>query len=383
MGTLVDTPEIESTWNAVLHEGRLTQIPVVSPDEPLATFDGEDRDVLVQGDLAFVHLVRSDRSVLIHGSIRGSTQQSIRVEAKGDVIVTGSAQHAQLSGRRVLVGGRVCHTQVTATRCVAIGGNLETGRVVVGDYEDDRRRIETCRLTLEQSRTRAESLLRRVSTEEKRLDKACRTLRIPLDFSVGRIVQHQQGRVRVDLGSFYESLRGRTDTQLELALAEFFAKGILGVITRANRKYLINFPAREKVFVQLARSLRELFEAVLERDRLQRRVEWVTVRLDHLVESLHDHRCAVDVGGAIAGETAMEFILPRVVKKPEDGGYDFFHKTARLEFHCGGGAVEIVSCGTDGARSSTRVTASEMEGLRFAVDDDRILWEPVREAVGV
>ncbi|MCH8310373.1 MAG: HNH endonuclease [Chloroflexi bacterium] len=66
--------------------------------------------------------------------------------------------------------------------------------------------------------------MRRVSTEEKRLDKACRTLRIPLDFSVGRIVQHQQGRVRVDLGSFYESLRGRTDTQLELALAEFFAR---------------------------------------------------------------------------------------------------------------------------------------------------------------
>lgn len=353
MGTLVDTPEIESTWNAILHEGRLTQIPVVSPEEPLATFDGEDRDVLVQGDLAFVHLVRSDRSVLIHGSIRGSTQQSIRVEAKGDV--TGSAHHAQLSGRRVLVGGRVCHSQLTATQCAAIGGNLETGRVVVGAYEDDRQRIENCRLTLEQSRTQAESLLRRVSTEEKRLDRASRTLRIPLDFSVGRIVQHQEGRVRVDLDSFYESLQGRTDTQLELALGEFFAKGILGVITRANRKYLINFPAREKVFMQLARSLRELFEAVLKRDRLQQRVEWITGRLEHLVEALHDHCCAVDVGGAIAGETAMEFILPRVVKKPEDGGYDFFHKTARLELHCGGGAVEIVSCGTDGARSSTKV----------------------------
>jgi FAD/FMN-containing dehydrogenase len=272
---------------------------------------------------------------------------------------------------------------LTATQCATIGGNLETGRGVVGAYEDDRQRIETCRLTLEQSRTQAESLLRRVSTEEKRLDRASRTLRIPLDFSVGRIVQHQEGRVRVDLDSFYESLQGRTDTQLELALGEFFAKGILGVITRANRKYLINFPAREKVFMQLARSLRELFEAVLERDRLQRRVEWITGRLEHLVEALHDHCCAVDVGGAIAGETAMEFILSRVVKKPEDGGYDFFHKTARLELHCGGGAVEIVSCGTDGARSSTKVTASEMEGLRFAVDDDRILWEPVSEAVGV
>ncbi|HJP32085.1 MAG TPA: hypothetical protein QGF95_16190 [Candidatus Latescibacteria bacterium] len=374
-------PTIQTASDAILREGRMTEIPAVSPDAPLGLFDGEDRDVFMQGDLAFVHGVRSGRGVLIQGSILGSAAQSLRVEAKGDVIVTGAVRYAQLSGRRVLVGGRASHSQFTASQQVAVGDALDAVRVIAGDYEDDRRCIESCRLTKEQSQTQTESLTRRVCTEEKRLDKACRALRIPLDFNVGRIVQHEDGRVCVDLGSFYESLDGRTDEQLELALAEFFAKGVIGVITRANRKYLVNFPAREKVFMQLVKSLRELFEAVLERDRLQRRVEWLEGRLGQLVDSLRRRRASVEVGGAIAGDTSMEFILPRVVKQPKDGGYDFAHQTARLELICGAGAIEVVPCGADGARTSTTVAASEMDGLRFAVDDGRVLWEPVNVAV--
>jgi hypothetical protein len=199
---------------------------------------------------------------------------------------------------------------------------------------------------------------------------------------VGRIVQHEDGRLCVDLSSFYGSLEGRTDEQLELALAEFFAKVIIGVITRSNRKYLVNYPAREKVFMQLVKSLLELFEAVFERDRLQRRVDWLGSRLEHLVASIGNRHCPVDVGGTIAGLTTLEFIVPSVVLNPKDGGYDFFQKTARLEIHGDGAAVELVSCGTDGGRTSTTVTASDMEGLRFAMDGGHILWEPTREPVG-
>ena len=378
----IQSASIQSACDAILREGRLTELPVVSPDAPLGVFDGDDRDILVPDDLAFINVVRCERSVLIQGSIRGSLEHPVRIEAKGSIVVIGSVHHAQLSARRVLIGGRACHSQVTAAQQATIGGALETGRVIAGDYQDDRRRIESCRLTMEQVHVQAESVARRVTTEEKRLDKACRVLRIPLNFGVGRIVQHEDGRLRIDLSSFYGALEGRTDEQLELALAEFFAKGIIGVITRSNRKYLVNYPAREKVFMQLVKSLRELFQAVFERDRLQRRVEWLTSRLDHLVESLSTRHCPVDVGGTIAGLSTLEFIVPRVVLKPKDGGFDFFHKTARLEIHRDGAAVELVSCGTDGGRMSTMVTAAEMEGLRFAIDGDHILWESTREPVG-
>lgn len=193
-----------------------------------------------------------------------------------------------------------------------------------------------------------ESAIRRVVTEEKRLGKATQALRSPVDFSVGRIVRHGNGRVSVDLSSFYETLEGRTDEQLKLALAEFFAKRIFGVITRANRKYLVNYPAREKVFMQLVRNLRELFEAVLERDRLQRQVDWLGGRLNHFVGSLCSRQTRIEVKGPIAGETTMEFIVPRVVHQPRTGGYDFAHQTAHVELHTGSSATELVRCGTDG-----------------------------------
>ena len=236
-------------------------------------------------------------------------------------------------------------------------------------------------MSLERVHTTLESLNRRVSTEEKRLDKACLALRIPLDFNVGRIVEHRNGRVRVDLGSFYGSLEGRTEEQLELALSEFFAKGIVGVITRQNRKYLVNYPAREKVFMQLVRGLRELFKGVLERDRLQRRGSWLEGRLEQMVQGLDQRRGAVEVSGAIAGLACLEFILPRVVRK--DDTFEFAHQTARLELSGAGGAVTVASSGADGDRSTSTVLPSDIEGQRFVVADGRVVWEPVAETIGV
>ena len=65
---------------------------------------------------------------------------------------------------------------------------------------------------------------------------------------------------------FYESLGEDPTARQEQALMEFFSRGVVGTLSRANRKYLANNLAREKVFLQLLKSLRELFGLVFERD---------------------------------------------------------------------------------------------------------------------
>ena len=112
--------EIQSACDAIMNEGRRTEIPVLGPEAPLPLFDSEDRDVLVQGDLALVHVVKSERSVLILGSIHDAAQQVIRVEAKGDIVVTGSVYHAQLTGRRVLINDGACFHAVVEKPAGAI-----------------------------------------------------------------------------------------------------------------------------------------------------------------------------------------------------------------------------------------------------------------------
>ena len=62
-------------------------------------------------------------------------------------------------------------------------------------------------------------------------------------------------------------LRRNTPTYLP------FAAGILCVVARTNRKYLVDYPSRENIFMQLLRSLRELFHLVVERDRTVRTLE--------------------------------------------------------------------------------------------------------------
>jgi hypothetical protein len=236
-------------------------------------------------------------------------------------------------------------------------------------------------MLVEHSREQAESLARRAGQDGKRMDKSCRALRIPLDFSVGRIVQHSEGRVSVDLSSLYPSF-DKKEVDLSVALAEFFAKGIVGVIARTNRKYLIDYPAREKVFMQLLRSLRDLFNAVLERDEMQKRLSAAETELENLRAALSDRESSIAVGGRLAPQTEIEFILPWL-NDTQDGGFDFAHKTAQLSVRPGplAGQCEMAVQQANGERSSVTTELDELEGLVVSIDDGKVRWSQVGAAV--
>ncbi|MED5414059.1 MAG: hypothetical protein VYC64_03840, partial [Candidatus Latescibacterota bacterium] len=102
------------------------------------------------------------------------------------------------------------------------------------------------------------------------------------------------------------------------------------MITRQKRKYLVNYPAREKVFLQLISGLRALFRDVMRQDNLGRSVEDMENQLQDQVDSLEQRDAFVDIGG-VAGNTEMEFILAQVIPQPRDEGFDFAHCSAHLD----------------------------------------------------
>jgi len=299
----------------------------------------------------------------------------------------------KISAANIYVGGVVTGSELSAAGEVRIGSDVTGGRITVGDYELERKNLETCRMLVEHSREQAESLARRAGQDGKRMDKSCRALRIPLDFSVGRIVQHSEGRVSVDLSSLYPSF-DKKEVDLSVALAEFFAKGIVGVIARTNRKYLIDYPAREKVFMQLLRSLRDLFNAVLERDEMQKRnavlerdemqkrLSAAETELENLRAALSDRESSIAVGGRLAPQTEIEFILPWL-NDTQDGGFDFAHKTAQLSVRPGplAGQCEMAVQQANGERSSVTTELDELEGLVVSIDDGKVRWSQVGAAV--
>lgn len=364
--------------DAVLGRGRIMELDAVAVDSPVGSFDGGDWDILVQGHLVGMRRVKGQRAMVVQGDLLGEEDSYCRVEVAGDVIVTGRIEWAQVIAANILVGESVTHSQLTADSRIRIAHNIDNVDIVAGNFDVVRKQIEACSARIKHARVRAESLGRRVTQDEKRMAKACRALRTPLDFNVGRIVSHADGRVSVDLTSFYESLAERREDQLELALAEFFAKGIVGVVARTNRKYLVDYPSREKVFMQLLRSLRELFLVVVDRDRTVRALKAAETELEILLAGLEVRQPQVEVGGRIAPHVEMEFILPRVVRLP-DAGIDFgVPETAALSVHLGAsfGELEIGLRDTAGARRAK--DAAQLQGVLVHLDDDgRIRWKTV------
>ena len=371
--------DIQRAHDAVLHGGRLTEM-ITGGDDPIDSFDGGDRDILVQGELSDLLRVKGQGSLVVEGDIIGDPGQPMRIEMQGDVVVTGSVRFAQIRASRCFIANDAHRVQITTACSAVVGGVVHGGRFVSGNYEEIRRTIESLRISLMHGRDELESLSRRVMTEEKRLDKSCLALRIPLDFNVGRVVQHNQGRVAIVLDAFYASVDGRPAQDVERALNEFFTRGIVGVITRQNRKYLVNYPAREKVFLQLITGLRSLFRGVMRRDNLSRSLDDMALRLEQQVESLSERRAYVEVGG-VAGDTEMEFILAQAVALPHDNGYDFVHRSAHLDIRpINGLGAEMVSRDADGGHKAANLTSAELGALRFQVDGSRVVWNPSEAA---
>ena len=376
---------IQPAVDAVVGLGRLTEMSLSASDAAAPVYDGEDWNVLVQRDLTSVARVKGKGAILVHGSVLGDDDAPCHIDIDGDAVICGDVRDTKICAANIYVGGVVSGSELTAAGEVRIGSDVTGGRITVGDYELERKNLETCRMLVEHSRQQAESLVRRAGQDGKRMDKSCRALRIPLDFSVGRIVQHSEGKVSVDLSSLYQSFDAREsdrEVDLSVALAEFFAKGIVGVIARTNRKYLIDYPAREKVFMQLLKSLRELFNAVLERDEMQKRLSAAETELENLRAALSDRESSIAVGGRLAPQTEMEFILPWL-NDTQDGGFDFAHKTAQLCVRPGplAGQCEMAVQQADGERSSVTTELDELEGLVVSIDDGKVRWSQVGAAV--
>ena len=370
--------DIQTVADAVMKSAALTESSFDGSDGSATFVDSGDADLLIRENVSGPVLVKGKGSVLIEGNLVAEPGALCRVEVAGEAVIMGDVSNAAVTAERVFVRGDASAVHITAGEIIRIGGDLKSSRLTVGNYDENRRRIDRCGVVIERAREAAGGIGRRVDHEEKRMDKACKALRVPLDFNVGSVVQHAEGRVRVDLNNFYRSVEGK-DAKPEIALAEFFAKGVVGVVARTNRKYLLNYPAREKVFMQLLKSLRELLEIVMERDRLVDEVNTSQEQLLSLVGDLAGRQPTVAIRGRVAPDLEMEFILPQSIPVA-GGGYDFAHKSAGLEAHQGTlpGQLDLITRTATGERRNVLpCDVPDLRAVMLFVRDGRIHWEHV------
>ena len=336
--------------------------------------DFEGKSALIEGDLDRDVLIKGERSLLVRGSVVGQSRLTNRLEVDGDVVVTGGLANTQVSGNDILVGGDVARSSVLAAGDFCAGGNMKESHVVIGDYQIFKRDLEELNREHQKLQTELEQLQRQLGVEKRRMDKACSVTRDPLDFSVGSVVRHESGRIRIDLESFYQSISEHQQANVDRALKEFFAKGIVGIVARSNQKYLSNNPAREKIFMQLLRQLRDLILLVHQNEMVNSRLVQVEENLGQKLAHLNNRAGILEIGGALGIANHLEFVQARAVHVPGNS-IEFNERIASMQVAEGeNDRLKIALLPLEGNTSHKLPTQSEMAALRFRLEDGSVVW---------
>ena len=360
-----------------------TQEGLVMLKTPLAAdrqvFDAEDNATVVGGDVDRELLIRCEKSLLVRGSINGGERAIAKLEVGGEVVVTGSVHCGNVTAASVRLAGRTEKSRLVVEGDLFVGSELLETHVNSGDYQVRKHRLDTLNRERDQLLEEKEYLQRQLRLDEKRMDKACTVTRTPLNFNVGKIVLHQKTQVRIDLTPFYQSVAGRPETNVDLSLQEFFAKGIVGVVARSNQKYLTNNQAREKIFMQLLKQLRELIMLVHRNQMNANRLSHVEQIMGQILSELNAQDTAVHVRGTVGQNTVLEFVRPHAVHG-EDGHVEIEERSARLSVEAGSDAdhLSLVLTSQDGETDNRSIPCAELANVTLRVQDGNVVWNSIR-----
>lgn len=337
-------------------------------------FDPGDNNGRFVGDLPGGATISGQGSVVVQGSIAGSKDNPCRIRIEGDLVVTGRVQYAQIRCRNLSIGDDLIHAKVKTSGDTVVGGQIAATELILGEYEDRKLRIESLRNEIARGLDERESFDHQINQEERRVDRSCKATRIPLNFNVSRLISQENGRVRIDLSSFYSSLGDMPEAKLQAALIEFFAKGIVGVLARANRKYIGSNTSREKVFLQLLKTMRELFVLVSERDLVILRLKKTEKQVEDLVDKLREQACKLHVQQGVGAQTQIEFHQPRV-RREVNGDIDFVHRAASVKFDEGNsGELRLALCNIENENTTAAVSTADLLATTLCVQDGQITW---------
>ena len=368
--------DIKQAKQGVLAAGDLLEIDNLPAEK--SRIDSGDRNAIFRCDIPAGIALESNGSLIVEGSVSGSDGNLCRISVEGDAFVDGSVSNTQINAATIHVGGSSAQSQLTARNEIIVCEDLLESRCTVGDYRSHKQRFDELRRILSSASEAQEALERQIKQQERKVSRACKTTRARLDFNVPRTIQHESDRVRVDLSLFGESLGETSDEKFELALNEFFAKGIVGILVKTNSQYVSDNLSREKVFLQLLKNLRDLFLVVGKRDRGQTTLEKAQSELDAIGENLRQRSQRICVGGTARAGSEMRFLLPAVTKK-KDGEIEIEERSATLGIGASSGSSQIVTkaLSADGRESNKMLGEKELDHAVFTLTEEMIDWSPL------
>ena len=340
-------------------------------------FDPGDHNGRFIGDLPGGATILGRGSVVVDGSVSGSKSNPCRILVKGDLVVTGDIEHAQIRCRQFFCRGNLQHAQLKTQNDAIISGQITDSELVLGDYLERKHQIENLLHTTNQIQDKSETLKRRIRQEERRVDRSCKATSTHISLNVKQLIYQEHGRVRIDLSTFYKSVGDMPIAKLKAILVEFFSKGIVGILARANRRYIKGNPIREKVFLQLLKTLRELFVLVAEHDMIILDLEKIKKDIATEVEDLRTRSSNLHLQEGLSAETQIVFPQPRI-HTPSDGSIDFVDQSASVKsYQSNLDEVRLELTNVDDEKTSEDIPIDQLHTITFSTRAGHVIWEPI------
>ncbi len=203
-----------------------------------------------------------------------------------------------------------------------MGAEISGAKMLVGSFEKEKRELAACWQDLQRLRKSNEYNERQYAIDQRRVPKQIGKTRFKLDYSIGKVVQHwvvQQTnkQIEIDLQPLYDVLPNKSEAEIDIALKEFFAAGIMATLVRENQHLIEVNPNRRKVFMGTIQHLQGLFSLARTIDKERVGVERGERRLDELVDDVGDLTPWLRTRGPILPDVDVEFRKPVINRQPE------------------------------------------------------------------
>ena len=374
---MVSTVDVETAMSRVLQaDGEVIEKGGLTPANGI--LQTEAGNVRVRGDIVGGVQVKVADALIVEGAVVGEIGKPCCIEAEGDVIITGQVQHARISAQNIYIGGEVRSTELVSSEHIDIAADLIDAIISSGDLATCERKIRKHQVRLTQRLDKIQVLQKQLERDEMQLHKQCDRTSAGLNFRVAEIVHHDRDRIRVDLGKFYQYVEDKTEEEVSKALKEFFAKGILGLLSRNNRAYIVENRSHEKVYLQLTQSLRKLVFLARRVDLLKGEVDREKDALAALARHFNNSDRSVAVRGKIYPETNFK-VLPRVVDIAIGGGIVSVGQSAELNVAAGAGSGErkLTRRSIDGQQQIDALAAETLRGVALRLDGEHVVWRRI------
>jgi len=333
--------------------------------------DGAGKVVVCKGGVPQGWSIRGARAIVVDGEVVGPSNGLSEIFANETVIVLGDVVRANIQASQLIVSGSVKNALLCVKDIVEIGVNVSNTQVRLGPSMDYLKVLQERHKGLQTLLPHHEELAQQVEAERRGLSRLLQVTGVKFNLNIGKIVQQSKDGLQINLKTFYEAVDGRSDEEIDRALRQFFAKAVLGLLTRLNRDYIASGRGHQERFKKVVLKLQDLVFKSREYDKFVNRHHSDTVQVEALSYQYTVNFPTLVIQGGI--HPSFEVAIHGVVEN--NGGLSL--QEHRLEIEAGR------RDGTDEARffvgqilkDMIFVAAETLENVFIHVVDNKIRWE--------